>query len=290
MLDFAEARVGENPSLLDMSRHVGYSPSYCSQQFHRVTGKTLRRYLAGRRLAVATLALRDTDARILDIALESGYASQEALTRAFMEAYGLTPYAYRKAPRPVRLPIKQNVLLPDNEHMWEEMAMQNTSLAEAAVRVEYIPAHQYIGIWEPNADNYMDFWETHDCDEVLGYIESMQHVADPVVIGHTAGWYRKPDGGRGYFYGLGVPEDYKGEVPKGFEIKRLPASYYLVFYHPPFDFQTQCGEVMRRVETLAGSYDPAVNGFQWGDAALPTYQRHLPETLGYEVLRPVKRK
>ena len=41
-----------------------------------------------RRLAMAAQALRDGDSRILDIALDSGFSSQEALTRAFKEAFG----------------------------------------------------------------------------------------------------------------------------------------------------------------------------------------------------------
>ncbi len=287
MLEFAEAHIGENPTLMDMSRHAGYSPSYCSQQFHRITGKTLRRYLAGRRLAIATLALRDTDTRIIEIALDSGYSSQEALARAFVGAYGLTPHAYRKAPRPVRLPIKQNVLFPLDQKNKEGIDMESTILTSASVRVEYIPAHKYMGIWEPNVDNYMDFWDRHDCDEVCGFIESMRHVADPIVTPHTAGWYQNQDGKQGYFYGLGVPVHYGGSIPKGFEIRDVKASYYLVFCHPPFDFQRDCAEVMRRVEELAWGYNPAEQGFRWNDKEFPAYQRHMPETLGYEILRPV---
>ena len=33
------------------------------------------------------------------------------------------------------------------------------------VRVEHIPAHRYLGIWEETADNYCDFWRYHNCDE-----------------------------------------------------------------------------------------------------------------------------
>ncbi len=168
--------------------------------------------------------------------------------------------------------------------------MESTILTNASVRVEYIPAHKYMGIWEPAVNNYMDFWSKHDCDEVCGFIESMRHVADPIVTPHTAGWFENANGKRGYFYGLGVPADYSGSIPEGFELRDVKASYYLVFYHPPFDFQKDCGEVMRRVEELAWNYDPAEQGFRWSEKDFPAYQRHLPETIGYEILRPVVRK
>lgn len=72
----------------------------------------MKSYIAQRPLSQATLELRDTNMRILDIAVKYGYSSQEALTRVFVSAYGITPLAYRKNPRPIQLSIKQNVLFP----------------------------------------------------------------------------------------------------------------------------------------------------------------------------------
>lgn len=50
---------------------------------------TLKSYLAGRRLCYAAIALRDTADKIIDIALQYGFSSQEAFTRAFVRAYGI---------------------------------------------------------------------------------------------------------------------------------------------------------------------------------------------------------
>ncbi len=41
--------------------------------------------------------LRDPERRIIEIALESGYDSQEAFTRAFKQAFELTPHEFRKS-------------------------------------------------------------------------------------------------------------------------------------------------------------------------------------------------
>ena len=167
--------------------------------------------------------------------------------------------------------------------------MTKTILTEPNVRTEYIPAHKYIGIWDLEAHDYMSFWHSYDCDKTCGIIDSMNHIMHPVVTCHTAGWFYE-DGRRGYFYGLGVPLDYKGEIPKDFEIREFPESYYLVFFHPPFDYLKDCGEVMGRVEKLAWNFDPATKGYEWNEAACQDYQRHYPEVIGYEVLRPVKKR
>jgi AraC family transcriptional regulator len=49
------------------------------------------------------------DAAILDVALEAGYASNEAFTRAFRRAYGSAPSEWRVAPRQIRLPSPNDV-------------------------------------------------------------------------------------------------------------------------------------------------------------------------------------
>lgn len=289
ILDWIDENIEGDVSLQEMSRRIGYSPYYCSNLFHRIVGMTLKSYVAGRRLSFAALALRDTDQRILDIALRFGFSSQEALTRAFVRAYGCTPYTYRNAPRPIRLAIRQVVLHPGNH---DSGGMSMSELREPEVRFEYIPAHKYIGIWDIRADNYGEFWQYHDCDEVCGIIESMRHVAHEAVGSHMAGWFTE-NGKKGYFYGFGVATDYDGPIPEGFEARDIPASVYLVFFHPPFDYVTENGEVMGRVESLAWNHDPKApykwwipGGYRWNDAC-PAYQRHFPEVLGYEVLRPV---
>lgn len=293
MIDWIEDNIEDKPSLLEMSKQIGYSPCYCSYLFHQVTGITLKSYMAGRRLCHATVELRDTNVRILDIAVKYGYSSQEALTRAFVSAYGLTPSAYRKSPRPIQLSIKQMVLSPGDIINIGGNSMSNVK--EANIRHEYIPAHKYIGIWDIRANNYGDFWKYHDCDEVCGIIESMRNVAHDIVGCHTAGWFYE-NGQKGYFYGFGVPMDYSGEIPKGFEVKEVPESTYLVFFHPPFDYLPENGEVMGRVEELAWNYKPAESdrwwipkNYEWNEEACQIYQRHFPEVLGYEVLRPVKK-
>jgi AraC-like DNA-binding protein len=293
MIDWIEDNIKDKPSLLEMSKHIGYSPCYCSFLFHQVTGMTIKSYIAGRRLCHATVELRDTNTRILDIAIKYGYSSQEALTRAFVSAYGLTPLTYRKNPKPLQLSIKQVVLSPENYINMGGNSMSN--LKEANIRLEHIPAHKYIGIWDIRVNNYGDFWKYHDCDEVCGIIESMRNVSHEIVGCHVAGWFYE-NGTKGYFYGLGVSPDYSGEIPKGFEVKEFQESTYMVFFHPPFEYLPENGEVMSRVENLAWNYKPSESdrwwipkNYQWNEEACQIYQRHNPEVIGYEILRPIKR-
>ena len=76
MIDYIEEHIQENPTLDSISQFFHYSKFYCSRQFHRIVGMTLKQYLAGRRLYHATIQVRDTKKSIIDIALDCGYSSQ----------------------------------------------------------------------------------------------------------------------------------------------------------------------------------------------------------------------
>lgn len=289
MLDWVEENVGSGATLEELARYIGYSKSYCSSLFHHVTGVTLKQYMAGRRLCKATLQVRDTGERILEIALACGYSSQSALTRAFLHAYGCTPAAYRRRPAPIPLSVRKVALHP-SQYCIERgvLKMSNSNLVDAQTWMEHIPAHKFVGLYDLNAKGYWNFENRPDFEEIVGYLNSMIPVQDPVVGAHHAGWFYK-DGKKGYFYGCGVPVNYIGPIPKGFIVRDIPASYYLVFGHPNFSYPKDNVEVMRRVESLAWSFDPASMGYAWNEDDCQDYQRHMPESRGYQVLRPVKK-
>lgn len=85
----------EYATLEKMSHSVGYSPCYCSGKFREHTGKTFQGYLSCRRMELAAKDLLETRSRVLDIAVDHGFSSQEAFTRAFRRQFGCTPRQYR---------------------------------------------------------------------------------------------------------------------------------------------------------------------------------------------------
>lgn len=281
---YIEEHIGENPSLVGMARHVGYSPTYCSAMFHSVCGMTIRNYVAARRLSLAAVALRDTREPVAQIALEYGFSSQPALTRAFRGAFGVSPGQYRRRPVPIPLQIRLNPPFPLQEGGNAIM----TAITHVDVRTEYIPAHQYLGAYGRTETKNGPIWPGHDCDLLCGIIESLPDK-DRIVTGYTAGW-DCADGQRRYFFGSGIDADAKDvTVPEGMALRALPGSYYLVFASPPFKYPEENAEVMARVERVAWDFDPAPLGLQWNEDACPCYQRHSPEILGYQVLRPVRK-
>ena len=284
LIDFIETHPGEHPSLADMARQVGYSPTYCSTIFRQVCGMTIRSYVAARRLSLAALGLRDTREPVVQIALQYGFSSQPALTRAFQSAFGMSPGRYRRHPVPIPLQIRLSPPFPIQEG--GDVIMN--AITQVDIRTEYIPAHQYIGAYGRAETKKGPIWPGHDCDLLCGIIESLPDK-DRIVTGYTAGW-DNAHGQRRYFFGSGIDADAKDVViPEGMALRTLPGSYYLVFACPPFKYPEENAEAMARVEQVAWAFDPAPLGLAWNEDVCQCYQRHNPEVLGYQVLRPVRK-
>ncbi len=91
-----ESRVGLPVTLDELARHAGVSRYHLSRIFPLATGFSISGYLRGRRLSVAAQALADGAPDILQVALDAGYGSHEAFTRAFRDQFGLTPDEVRR--------------------------------------------------------------------------------------------------------------------------------------------------------------------------------------------------
>jgi len=96
LIEYIDTNAINNPTLAQIAAQIGYSPYHCSEKFHQITGMTIREYMAKRRLCVALEMLDKTERGIVEIAMDCGFSSQQALTRAFTKSFGCTPGAYRK--------------------------------------------------------------------------------------------------------------------------------------------------------------------------------------------------
>ena len=92
---FIEFRSGDTIDLDAIAESAGLSRYHLTRAFCEVTGQSIMRYLKGRRLTEAARALAAGATNILAVALDAGYGSHEAFTRAFRDQFGVTPESVR---------------------------------------------------------------------------------------------------------------------------------------------------------------------------------------------------
>lgn len=77
--------------LNDIADACGVSRSHLANAFGTATGWPVMKYLRARRLTEAARRLAGGASDILTVALDHGYGSHEAFTRAFRDQFGLSP-------------------------------------------------------------------------------------------------------------------------------------------------------------------------------------------------------
>jgi AraC family transcriptional regulator len=83
-------------SLQGLARDAGLSPYHFLRTFERIAGVTPHQYVMRARLRDAAVRLFDDPARVVDIALDSGFGDVSNFNRAFRAEFGVSPTRYRR--------------------------------------------------------------------------------------------------------------------------------------------------------------------------------------------------
>ena len=311
MIDEIDASIrrrdDEALTLARLSRRFGFSPTHISRKFREISGMSFREYLRCRRLAFAVIRLRDTDEGILDIALDFGFSSHEAFTRAFKDLYGVTPSEYRRHPVPLAL---RTIIRPFDCFL---MDMGGTNMTNEAGEVKVyfvtIPAHKYLHIRNYESIGYWDFWQKQslipgqDCETICGLLASIKGKLDDAggdeadsgagqvmaFINEQAGRICSWGIPLAESYGVRLPADYAGEIPPQMMLMDVPEGEYIVFEHGPFDYETENSAVERKIEAAMQAFDYNASGYALDTAPGRVFYFYHDCARFFKYVRPVKR-
>ena len=300
-------RDDEALALAALARRLGYSEFHASRKFREVAGMPLRDYLRRRKLAFALKEVRDTDRSMLAIALDHGFSSHEAFTRAFKAAYGVTPSAFRAHPRPVVLRTK---LSSFDRYLFGlgEIGMEKSTDGVQTYFVR-LPAHKFLHVKNYESNGYWDFWQKQnaipgqDYDTVCGLLDSIKGKLDDdggsevnsgsgqlmAYIWDSEG--RLCDWGipRTECYGVRLPADWQGEVPSSLRLADVPEAEYLVFEHGPFDYEQENRTVEEKIERAMATFDFEGTGYCYDDEPGRILYFYFDPGRFWKYVRPVRR-
>jgi AraC family transcriptional regulator len=267
---FVESHLREPIALEDVASRIGVSPYHLTRAFDAVTGLSLMRYVRARRLSEAARELSRGAPDILTVALDAGYGSHEAFTRAFRDQFGLTPEQLRGQGRLDRIPLM------------EPIVMDSTPMPDLAPpRFETTKPLLLAGLvarYDAQASAAIPSqWEK--LQPFLGHV--------PKQVGRTAyGACYNPDTEGNFDYMCGVEVADFSDLPDGFTTLRVPAQRYAVFRQPE-----HISAIRRTLSAIWGKWLPE-SGHKPADA--PTLERYGPEfdgatgTGGFEIWLPIE--
>ena len=102
-------------TLAEIAESCGVSRYHLAHAFGESAGRSVMHYVRGRRLSAAARALANGAPDILDLALETGYESHEAFSRAFRAQFGATPEMVRRKANTEDLPMVEALNIPPDE-------------------------------------------------------------------------------------------------------------------------------------------------------------------------------
>jgi AraC family transcriptional regulator len=108
-----ERHLGRPLTLAEIADACGVSKYHLAHALGASTGLSVMQYVRGRRLTVAARLLTAGAPDILGLALDSGYGSHEAFSRAFRAQFGVTPEMVRQKASTEDLPMVKAKRIPE---------------------------------------------------------------------------------------------------------------------------------------------------------------------------------
>lgn len=279
MQDYIDTHLTDNITLAALADVSYFSPWHSYRLFLQHTNLTPADYIRRLRLSRAALKLRDESCKILDVALDFGFASVDGYQRAFFREFGCNPSEYAKIPVPLYLftPYGVKYRMPRREKEMEPVK-------NVFIQVIEKPEHKALIKRGVTATDYFAYCEEVGCD-VWGLLTSIPSIGGEPVCLWLPKSYIAP-GTSEYVQGVEVSITYDGIVPEGFDVITLPAARYLMFKGEPFAEEDYC-EAIEAVQAAINKYDPAAIDARW-DESNPRIQLEPIGTRGYIELLPIK--
>jgi AraC family transcriptional regulator len=192
----------------------GVSRFHLAHAFASATGVPIMQYVRGRRLSLAARALLAGDDGILSVALDAGYGSHEAFSRAFKTQFGVTPEGFRRDPASVRM--VPAMALPGSG----EMDLEEPRIVEG-------PAILAVGLSERHGIGNPERIPSQWARFMREYATAIPHRLPGIPVALN----RMTDDDGVLDYTCAVLVSRVDEVPSGLVVVKVPAQRYAVFTH-----------------------------------------------------------
>lgn len=283
---FIEDHLYEAITLKQLAKAAGYSPGHTDRIFKEVTGKKPFEYIRSLRLTEAAMYLRERETKIVDVALDFVFDSQEGFTRAFSKEFGIPPKRYSKETPPIQLfmPYKAYFTYKALNKGGIDMSNENSSKT-VFVQIIERPKRKALIKRGIKATDYFEYCNEVGCDIWPMLLSVKEALYEPIGMWLPDAMIKK--GTSKYVQGVELPLDYSNIVPEGYELIELPKCMVMIFQGEAYnddDFMEAINEVWNHIDR----FNPEVYGYKWAPEAGPRFQLSPMGYRGYIEGRPVE--
>lgn len=234
-LRYIDGHPGEPIALATLAAACSLSPFHFARLFTALTGLSPVAYARRARLLAAARELTATpDRRLVDLAFDSGFESQEAFTRAFTRTIGVPPGRFRRA---------LHVLTQNEQQIMTEIAIDLKKSLEVSPDPVRRAGFRVVGL-----SGTFDSDNRHEIP--LLWDRLVPYLPLPGQSGRQAYgicWSKGPEEPFRYMAAVAVAPE--APVPTGLEAFEVPEQTYLVFRQKvtPGPFHPQVAAAMGEI-------------------------------------------
>jgi AraC family transcriptional regulator len=242
-IDFVEGHLFEPFTLDDVASAAALSTYHFARTFRVLMGETVMDYARRRRLTLAAVRLVAEDVRLIDLALDSKFESQEAFARAFKRQFHQTPGDFRK--NGTRL-MANTLNAPDLSqlvHTKKKISMEPKLVETEEFKVIGMMAN----FNDDTKKGIPDLWSAFGprMGEVSTRIEGTTYgVCFPTALDQE-----------NFDYMAAVPVENFDKIPDGMVARTIPAHKFAVFTHKTGD-DTMHNDLQKSVQYIWGTWLP----------------------------------
>lgn len=216
-----EERLAEPLTLELIAQRAGLSAYHFSRLFTARMGRSVMAHVRGRRLVRGARRLcAEPELKLVELAFDCGFESQEAFSRAFKRVFGVSPGRFRAG-------FVLNQITPIEGQF--PMNAPSSTLSTAVTRLPELVRLDAFSVAGPS--RRFDHATKSDIPQLWSAL-----VGALPLKGQSPSWATygvvwsvdRESGSFEYMAGVGVAAP-GGELPKGFTVKEIPAATYVVF-------------------------------------------------------------
>lgn len=233
VVEYIDAHLESRLDLDCICKQAGYSKYHLNRMFSNIVGFSIHTYIQRRRLTEAARLLVFTDKPIMDIALFAGYETQQSFTVGFKTLFKRSPQAFRK--KGAFYPLQLKFSADGIKKLRGDQIMDIRTVESGSILLVGYRKNTRFGFFVIG-QCWRKIHAKKNC------IPNRKNIDFLIGLNDYALWDAEAEKQPAFDYYAASEVEQIDAIPRGMEVKELPAAAYIVF-----SFRARCEDSLQPV-------------------------------------------